>query len=895
MTSHLVRQAVHSALFIAAFSVTTAAISSPVRAQSQPDAESGNVEVTITGSRIRRIEQEGPSPVVTITAEELDNRGYNTVLEALNDLPQNSGGGIDQQFAFGFTPSASAIDLRGFGFGRALVLIDGRRVPVFPLAASGTDNFVDLSSIPIAAIERIEVLTDSASAIYGSDAISGVINIILKDTTEAQIMLRHGDTTEGGGSQTRLQIADGIETSNGATALFFVEYFQQDKIRFTDREYSRSDRLGGVNGPGPGTFSGIGTPGTFVSANPSIPSLPAANCDTSNGGPGVEDGLCRFNRAFYRLLMPDMEHVSATAKLSLPLTESVRAFGRATYFKGNVESQIEPVGADTTIVPANNPNNPAGFAGAWQRRMVEFGPRIQDIDNDTYSLVAGLQGTLDSGYSWEFGAHYSEQRIRQIGSGYLRSAALDQAVTTGIVDLDGDGVNDPINLFNPIPQAVVDALSVTPRTDGLSTIGSLDFQLSGTLLETPWGPAQFAFVTEFTKQRFEDKRDADTLAGNIEGLGGSSGGGDRKYAAAGVEVEIPLFSRLTVNLAGRYDNYDDDSNVGGAFSPRVAVQFRPADSVMLRASAGRSFRAPDLQRLFGAETGGFASLIDTPQCIADGGTGRGDPNVASCNTLIQSVNIRAGANRNLEEERGKNASFGFVWQPLGGLSTTVDFWYVKLEDIVNTPNAQFILDQNALTGAFADAIQRSTVATGCVPQLNAGCLDTVSAQARNLAFQRARGVDTTVQYSINAGSLGAFIFKASASYLDRLEIQQKPGDPVFDVLRQGRVGEFVRFKGNANVSWARGKWGGSLFVNHIGSFTPDQTAIVNKVDSYTTLNVSASYALPWNSYIQAGVNNLFNEDPPLDLSDGNAGQPFYNQFFHDPFGSTWWLSYVQKF
>jgi len=182
-------------------------VTAPVHAQEQSTVEEQENVVVVTGSRIRRIEQEGPSPVVTITAQDMSDRGYQTVLEALNDLPQNSGGGFDQQNTFGLTPSASAIDLRGFGVGRSLVLIDGRRVPVFPLAANGTDNFVDLSSIPAVAVDRIEVLTDGASAIYGSDAVSGVVNIILKKHADNQLSLRRSDTTGGGGAQDRLQSA----------------------------------------------------------------------------------------------------------------------------------------------------------------------------------------------------------------------------------------------------------------------------------------------------------------------------------------------------------------------------------------------------------------------------------------------------------------------------------------------------------------------------------------------------------------------------------------------------------------------------------------------------------------------------------------------------------------
>lgn len=888
-----IARAVRRALFVGA--VATAGVGTPP-AYAQDQGQSAEQEaqtIVVTGSRIRRVDEEGPSPVVTITADELADRGYNTVLEAVNDLPQNAGGGFDQQFTFGFTPSASAVDLRGFGLGRSLVLIDGRRVPVFPLAFSGTDNFVDLSSIPVGAIERIEVLTDGASAIYGSDAISGVVNIILKDTTEDELTLRYSDTTQGGGAQTRLQFATGLEGADGSTALFFLEYFKQNEMMFADRSYARSDVLGGIGGPGPGIFSTFSEPGNFIGVDDSV--TPAPNCSTTGGSPGIVDGFCRFNRAQYRELLPDMDHFSITAKLNKPVAgDALNFFARATYFTSNVITQIEPVPADTTIVPAANPNNPAGVDGFWLRRTAEFGPRGEEIDNDTYNIVAGLQGNLfDGRFNWELGAQYAEQRITDVSTGYFRADGFDQAVTTGVVDLDGDGTLDPINLFEPIPQAVVDAIRVEPRTDGLSAITSADFQITGDVFDMPAGPAQIAVVAEYAKQRFEDRRDPDVLAGNVEGLGGSAGGGDRKYAALGVELELPIIETLTVNLAGRYDNYDDATDVGGAFSPRIAVQYRPIPNLLLRATAGESFRAPDLQRVFGAETTAFTDLIDTPRCIADGGTGRGDANVPSCVNVVQSVEIRTGSNLELQEEEGDNVSLGVVWEILPGLSMSADFWYIKLEQIVNTPEEQFILDQNALTGDFADAIQRDTV--GCDLSRNPGCLDIVSAQARNLSFQRARGVDSTLQYRLPTENLGEFSFRLGATYLDKLEIQEAEGEPVVNVLSEGQLGEFVRFKGNVSAGWTRGPWSGLVFVNHIGSFTPDDPTIVDEVGSYTTVNLSGSYAFPWQGRVQLGVNNIFDKDPPFDLSDGDSAQPFYNQFFHDPLGSTWWLAYSQQF
>jgi iron complex outermembrane recepter protein len=856
-------------------------------------AQDEDLEVIVTGSRIQREAAESFSPVTTITAADMDARGYSTVLEALNDLPQNTGGGFDQQYIFGFTPSASAIDLRGFGLGRSLILIDGRRVPVFPLAFEGTDNFVDLSSIPVAAIERIEILPSGASAIYGSDAMSGVVNIILKKSADNELSLRQSDTTQGGGATSRVQLSKGFESAGGTTASFFAEYFKQGKMMFTDRDISRSDVLLDSNGDiRAGSFSAYGFPGTFVDAGDNL--YPAPNCTATNGGPGAVDGICMFNRAFYRELLPDAEHFSLTAKLNQPVNDTLSMFAAATYFTSNVVSQYEPVPADSAFVSAGDPNNPVGADGFWVRRTVEFGPRSDDTDNHTYNVVAGLQGKVAGRYDWQVGTQYAEQRVRSIKSGYMLADGLAEAVTDGLFDTDGDGDTDPINLFDAIPQNVVDAIRAQPRVDGISSVASLDFQLTGDLFDMPHGAARFAVAAEHAKQRFEDKRDADTLAGNIVSAGATSGGGSRKYSALGLEIEVPILEKLSVNLAGRYDHYDDATDVGGAFSPRVALQYQPVSSLLLRASAGKSFRAPDLQRVFGAETTGFEGLVDTPLCIAEGGAERGDTSVPSCTRVVQDVGVRMGANLELEEETGDNVGLGLVWNALPRLTMSADLWYTKLQNIVNSFPTQIILDRNAATGAFDEFISRDTP-PNCLASTNPGCLDVVISQAQNLSFQRARGVDGAVQYLVNTASAGELTFRLAASYVDRWEMQQAALEPVVDVLKEGILGEFVRFKGNATAGWRSGPWQTTLFINHIGPFTPENTTSVDEVGSYTTVNLTGSFELPWNGSIQAGVNNLFDKEPPLDLSDGVGAQPFYNWFFHDALGSTWWLRYSQKF
>jgi iron complex outermembrane recepter protein len=879
----------------------------PAGAQQAPAAEPTQ-EVTVVGSRIRRVEAEGPTPVVTINAEDFEKRGYATVTEALNDLSQNAGGGFDQQNTFGFVPSASAIDLRGFGAGRTLVLLDGRRQPVFPLANGGTDNFVDLSSIPVGAIERVEVLTDGASAIYGSDAVSGVVNVVLKKQADNALAARLSDTAEGGGGQQRIQFSAGTDNLAGGTASFFAEFFKQKELMFTDRDYSRSDRLGGIDSvDGPGIFSSFGDPGTFIGfpddPDADLVLVPASNCSTEGEGPGVQGGFCRFNRAPYRQLVPSFDQYSATGRYERPVTDNMSFFSRATYFHSVTDTQLEPMAYDQggtdgfgILTPVGAGANPTSGAdavpGVWRRRMTEFGPRQEEVTNNTINLLAGVRGELADRFNWEFGVSYIEQRTVSINNNFVRKSDMNALVYGQ--DLDGDGIGDggTLNLFNEIPQSVVDQLRISPRGDGISSLGGADFQFDGDLFTFAGRTVKFASILEFNKQRFADLRDQEVLDGDVVALGGTNGRGDRKYSAFGTELEVPVFENFIVNVAGRFDSYDDDSDVGSAFSPRIAMEYRPVQRLLFRGSAGKSFRAPDLQRLFGGETAAFIDVIDTPKCIEDGGSGRGDASVPTCVQQSQSIATTIVGSTELTEEKGENFNFGIVFEPFSGVTLSTDVFYITLKQIVNTPSSQFILDANAADGSFADDIQRDPAAEGLQ---NPGGIVDIRAAARNLSFQRMSGVDVRGDVRIPTDGFGNFTARIAATYLNDLKIQELPGDPTINVLADADLGEFVRFRGTAEVGWNRGIFGANVLVSHIGGFTPLDPTAVERIGSWTTVNVGGTVDTPWNSTFALGVNNVFDKDPPLDLSLGDAGQPFYNQFFHDPFGATWHVTYTQRF
>ena len=881
-------------------------------------------KVEIVGSRIKRTDIEGPEPVIVISADDIENAGFATVQEVLDTLPQNSGGGFDSQFVFGFTPSASAVDIRGFGVGRVLILLDGRRIPVFPLAAGGTQNFVDLNSIPAAAIERIEILTAGASAIYGSDAISGVINVVLrKDVEGTTVNLRTSDTSDGGGAAQRVQLLHGI-TTNKSTTTLVMEYFDQDEIMAGDREYAANDVVPGayadptfgLNGDGSiGAFS-IGSPGgtLFDAATGAVLAGPNCSPNPNNltitpevlatGGDFVHpDGFCRFNRSRFRQLFPENKRFSLTLNADRVLTPDLTAFARATYQQSEFNTQIEPMFYQSDFVAdplglgiydtdpndprdgvPNNPNdisNGTFIAPVIFRRMLEFGPRRSETDNVTWSVLAGLQGVIANRFDFEFGAGHYVQDVKRRSFGYgAPESGFDAAVREGRV-----------NLFQPLPQAIVDEFRYEPRTDGESTLTGLDFDITGDLFDTWAGTVGFAAVVEWAREEFQDLRDPQILAGNVISLGGSSGAGERDRWGAGVEFLVPLHDTINVSLAGRFDEYADASLVGNAVSPRVAVEWRPLSTLLVRGHWGESFRAPDLQRLFGAQTRAFQDLVDTQLCEQNGGT-KGqvtDPSPADgfneCTTAIISTPLLIGSNTALEEEEGTNYGFGVVWNILDDLAITVDYYNVELEGIVVAPTAQFILDNSNLFPA--NSIQRDVSA---VLPTNPGGLDLVVSAAQNLSIRESDGIDFLLEYNLETNRWGRFDVDFSISHV--LDIKQRfsPVSPLQDIA------EVPENRANLRVDWLYGDFGLTLFGSHIDSYEPfNTTAFFDHVTSYTRWNLQARYATPFNSIVRLGVNNMFNREPPDDFQDDNAGWPFYNQFIHDVFGRNWFVQYTQNF
>ncbi|MGV6825780.1 MAG: TonB-dependent receptor domain-containing protein, partial [bacterium] len=845
--------------------ISTGVVITPVFA-----AEGGEPQqlqkVTKTGSHIKTIDVEGPTPLFVISAEDIENQGFSNVQEVLDALPQNLGGSVDASFTFGFTPGGSSIDLRGLGNGRSLVLLDGRRMPIYPVGLSGTDNFVDLSAIPTVIIDRIEVLTDGASAIYGADAVSGVINIITRqDYDGIQASVRYGDTTNGGYQHGRIQAVAG-KTTEDTNATVFLEHWDNSEIKAKDRDYAGSDIANprGVYSIGGSSFLDYDTGNV----------LQDPNCGTPNdsiGGLGIPDQnipvfladneWCSFNRTAFRQLWAEQDRTSLGLKFDTEVNNDLTLFGSAGFTTKHTTTQLEPnfyagpvfgydspggvypEGASAYIAPgaANNPIPGNVFGGEYVRRLVEFGPRSSDIDELAYNLLAGARGTFMDA-DWEWGISYSTIKM-DVERPNIILSGLNSYI---------NGSNGALNLFEPIPQDVVDELSYTQWREAESSVWQTDLVVTGdTGFELPGGQAAYAVIGEFAREWYDDISDPITMSGdNFDGA--SAGGGARKRYAFGAEFNLPVHDTVEISLAGRYDKYDDESDVGGAFSPKIAGSWRPMDTLMVRASWGESFRAPDMQRLFGADTVGF-------QTVNDPVTG----------LQVPSVEIRTGSNLALEEEEGENLNIGVVWEPIEDLTLKADYYDIEVEGLITSLGEQFILNECGAdqSGSLCHLVHRDAFGT-----LNGGYIES---NAQNLSFQSVNGVDFTVEYNWDIGDYGDMDLNLLWAWVDSVETQLTDSSPVVENIGLATIPENrVSFV----ADWNRQAWGATLrfdWIDEMCGVNGFECTSDEFIDSYSLVNGTVRYDADNYGRFLLGVHNIFDEDPADDPT--NAQWPwFYN-------------------
>lgn len=854
------------------------------------EAEQGSAQeldaVVVTGSHIRRIDVEGPLPISTITREELLERGEPGIPDAIRDLPFNSFGSIGDIPNSDF-PNLALPNLRGIGSKYTLSLLDGHRLPGFAISNGGAT--ASLTGIPLAAIDRIEVLRDGASAIYGSDAIGGVINLLTRhEDTPPELELQLEYPQQDGGASRRASFTVGRSHARGHW-LFAVEAQDREILLGADRDYL-IEQATLFNTGNPGSYRRLnpvtGAPAGFFVADPRCPDALGSDprFPSSVRQRFGNNEVCLYRIRDLNAERAGHEGLSAFLSGSHAFSDTLRASARVLAIDSDSRTQLAPAPAGNLLIAADNPHNPTlgergpglGFPLQLRYRLTALGPRITEVSERSLHLLLGLDGVLDwaDGGEWRLGLTHNRYDHQSQGSaGYASLQAFQQALDSG-----------RFNPFESLPgdPAGLGGIGYAPergsqtRSSGLDLAWNLDAAF-------PFGLASsYAFGLDVRRDEYAISPDPLTITGGVVGAGASSPAESAARSYAGVYGEwfLPLHERLELSLAARHDRYQD---AGGALSPKLALAFRPSPEWLLRGAIGKGFQAPDLASAYGASAAFDDAVVDEIACAQQ----PQDP--LACENVP--VEVQLVPNARLRPEYSRQHSLGLMWQPADGLEMALDGYRTRMRDRIGRLFAEhaMLLELDCLErGRACDPIL-----DGQVIRDEFGNPSIVVLPAINIARIDTRGFDVELA-ARRSTRFGEFRLDLGASKVLRQRFEPSPFLDDFDV-----VGAFGAppWRGNLRLSWRRGAHalnGGIEYVASRGECAPAEFADGSRnpecdvrIASYTELHAQWQWRTPWGADLALGGRNLADRPPPHDSGGG------YQYGLYDPNGRLWYLRYRQ--
>ncbi|MCB1105166.1 MAG: TonB-dependent receptor [Opitutaceae bacterium] len=901
----------------------------PVLAQNVPPPQTDETvqleAFTVTGSNIKGIDTEKTLPVTVVSFDDLTAAGYGTISEFVEALPFSTNLSINdaETGPNGARGDVASINLRNLGAGRTLVLLNGRRLAAYGVTP-GTPGvqFVNINAIPRSAVKQVEILRDGASAIYGSDAIGGVVNWILKDNYSGyDASVRYSWDT------TTLREID-FSASAGATfnegksnfGLFF-SYFDRDALYARSRDYAKdADKRPYVGAPwdtvnaynrrsssGPyGRFTAVNDNGSGVSV-PGVTSgtgLFHYNPDTglraSGSGP-----TATYNFQPNTTLIPNATRYNLFTNLQHELSETLELFAELSYYESQSSGYTDSIpvssGTDGVIIPKTNYYSPVGVNSgvATPRdvlirnyRVLDAGLRTYSTDADSYRLVAGLRGDLPlDSWTWEAAALYMRGHAYQENGGHISQSLFEQQLA----------LNTP-NAFNPFAApggntaAQVDPFVISIWDDGVSTMSSFDAKASGEIYEISGGAIQLAVGGEYRKESMKQRNDpyglADDVIAQSEQIDVDA---SRDLYATYTEVSVPLVSEknrmtglesLNVRAAVRYESYERFD----ALKPGVGLDFRPVDWFMVRTSYNEGFRAPTVVELYtpaiGRRSEGF---IDPAR--------PGQPDSATNITK----RVVAGGNANLKPEESESRSIGVVIEVPGvkGLTLFGDYFRIKQFNQIDNTDAQDELELDAdlwaANGGSNPLVIRAPRTPDDITAGIPGVLVEVISTYQNRSLREIHGFDVGFDYRGPETRIGRFGGNASVSYTNKLITIDEQGNQSQLIRNNGNP----RFKGTATIKWDLGSWSASISErvtdDYLASTTYSAAGQRRIVDQYWVTNASVGYSFREGSLkglrLRVGMNNLFNEDPPFYPASSSG----YSSDYSDPRGRVTYVEASFKF
>lgn len=871
--------------------VAGAMLAQPALAQQAQRVE----KIEVTGSNIKRVEGEGPSAIVVMTREEIDRSGATTVYELLNLVASNnSAGNVSFANTIGaLTFNANTASLRGLGGGRTLILLNGKRLNTFSGEIQGVQG-VNLTTIPFSAIERVEVLLDGASAIYGSDAVAGVINFIVrKDYQGAEAtVFAATPTRDGGGDQHTYKASLGFgDLSKDRYNVFLAaQYDNQKNLEQRHREFSNNSvRLDtGLIGISGTTFPAFVTTGGI--GNPGFP-----DCGISTYFPELGE-RCFYDpaRQVGVQMIPDIETTNVFGAVNFQLTNSTQAYVTGNFSTQESRFVIQPVPiadifGDPITLPPDSPFYPTAAAIAagvngqplnvrW--RAVENGNRDTTDTNEQYQVVAGIRGSAWN-WDWDASATFNRGTTEQVLNGGFPLRSL-------IVPLLNSG---RVNMFGPNAQAISDEVRATnyvgPSFEGEATSTYVDAKMSGEIFQMPAGAAAVAVGVQAGREELVQTPAPVLATGDLSGFGGNvlAVDRDRDSRALFAELNLPLTRALEANLAVRHDDYSD---FGSTTNPKVGLRFTPTRNVLLRASYGTGFLAPSLYQLWSPNISGVSApgLSDPIRCPVTNDT-------FDCLTQFT---LTFGGNPSLRPEESKQYSAGLVVEPARGFSFSADYFDLHLRDVITNGVSQ--------SAILADLDQFGNLVTRAAPDPAfpnlPGRIINIDQRYVNIGGVKIQGIDASIQLSPEPTPFGRLRFSLSGTYFIKYDVQQVDGSYagfVSNQLNSPVTGISPRWKSYQSVTWDRGAWSATLANSYQSSYT-DQALDLNgeerRVSTMSLWDLQVAYRGIRNLTLTGGAKNLLDTNPPKS-NQFNSFQIGFDPSYYDPRARVAYLTATYRF
>ncbi|NDI85351.1 TonB-dependent receptor [Undibacterium crateris] len=884
--------------------------------------------VEVTGSSLKRVDAETALPVQVVSKAEIAKSGVTSTQELLSTITAIASSGSTSNAAGAGTSTGglSSISLRGIGDSRTLVLVNGRRLAPF---ASGGGTVVNVNVIPLSAIERVEVLKDGASGIYGSDAMAGVVNFILaKKYDGIELSGTYGSPTESGGGQNgRASVVAGFASDIGISGVVSASYEKEKALFGKDRSYAKSANnfpYYGAGATGQGNIQGSwirggGDDQATGGSGFGNPLAASGKCDSIGmvlypGLSAKKQKYCAYDSGPDVGLTPDRELINFTGNLNYRVNDSVELFADALYSQSKVTQTFQASPArsdffntDALFVSKNvdralllDPSNPAyqtiavpylnsigqsaliGKPLAITARVKDFGPRSGLDTASQYRTTIGAKGTIAN---QDYEVAYSKNQSKltsSVTSGYFSQVAYAQAI------------NDPNSGWNPWAPGGVQNPALTAKIkaaafagDYLSATSKLDTfdgRISGDLFKLGDSAVQYAAGGQLSKQNYVLNPSQVYIDGDIAGLGGSIVPLDRSRTIKSVfgELNVPIIKNLDGNLSVRNDRYDD---VGNTTNYKANLRYQPIKSVLLRSSYGTGFRAPTLVDLWYPQTLGTSSQFDDP----------------TTNQYQIQVNQKSGGNPDLKPEKSKQFSLGIVLQPTNNLSFSFDWFRIRISDYISTPSEQEIVD-GFRRGDPTYARSVIVDATNNITRINA-----ITANAGTADVQ---GLDIAANWK-DKFAFGGLSLSLSGTYMNKFD-QTSPGGQLFGkvgtlvndidgtatpVIGANNGGVILRWKHQIAATWTHEAWATTFIQNFSSGYRTKNTTQdkPNFIGSSQVYDLNVTYTGFKNTTLAVGVKNLFNKQPDVFIPASNQFQSGYDIYQYDPRGRFVYATASYKF